>query len=216
MEELILKSVEAAGAIDQAIELGEILGRRKAFATVAGKCSAADAECIRRLRDDQLFKLRAESWEEFCPKYLGVSKTQANRVIQRLERFGPDYFTLAQLIHITPEQYAAIASSVGDSAVHCGGEAIALVPENTTKLAAAVEELCQAAAPEAVAKPKAGVKTEPETIGNGRLRALGRRIDAVVKEFEKLHSTGEERLLLSLMAQRTVSRMQSVEILTRR
>jgi hypothetical protein len=208
MEELIPKPAEADRVIDEAIELGEILGRRKAFATVAGKCSAADAECIRRLRDDQLFKLRAASWEEFCPKYLGISKAQANRVIQRLERFGPDYFTLAQLIHITPEQYAAIASSVGESAVHCGGEVIALVPENTTKLAAAVEALCQAA-------PAAAAKTDAN-LGNERLRALERRIDAVVKEFEKLHSTGEERLLLSLMAQRAVFRMQSVEILTRR
>jgi hypothetical protein len=73
-------------------ELGIILGSRIAFASVAGRCSAADAECMRRMRDEKLYLHRAPTWEEFCPQYLGLSKAQANRVIRYLGEFGPDYF----------------------------------------------------------------------------------------------------------------------------
>ena len=59
--------------------LGVMLGSRKAFAAVAGRCSAADAECLRRIRDRKLYLSRAATWEEFCPEYLGLSKTHVRR-----------------------------------------------------------------------------------------------------------------------------------------
>ncbi|MEI9973468.1 MAG: hypothetical protein WDO73_16330 [Ignavibacteriota bacterium] len=43
-------------------ELGVMLGSRRAFAAVSGRCSAADAECLRRLRDQKLYLSRAASW----------------------------------------------------------------------------------------------------------------------------------------------------------
>src|SRR5215471_17739391 len=54
-------------------ELGEMIGLRKAFGSVAGRCSAAAAASIKRMRDQKLFKSRTETWEQFCPRHLGMT-----------------------------------------------------------------------------------------------------------------------------------------------
>jgi len=48
-----MQELTTAKAAEEAcdFELGIMLGTRKAFASVAGRCSAADAECLRRLRE---------------------------------------------------------------------------------------------------------------------------------------------------------------------
>jgi hypothetical protein len=151
-------------------ELGTLLGSRQAFASVAGRCSAADAECIRRIRDQKLYLSRADSWEEFCPEYLGLSKTHANRIVRYLEEFGPDYFELAQLTRITPAQYRAIAPAIRDRKLHVGSEAIALLPENSDRIAAALAELRRPA-------PAAEESIEE------RMTAVDRRLDRAIAEF---------------------------------
>ena len=175
-------------------ELGEILGRRQAFSAIAGRCSAADAACLRRMRDEKLFKLRAETWEAFCPKYLGMSKALANRIIRWLEEFGPEYFELAQLTRITADQFRAIAPAVHENSIHWHEEAIALIPENAERVVAAVEELRRAAALPAA---------EPAT--ERRLSTLERDCSRLAAEFQKLVGGGapaEERLrVAALLAQ---------------
>ena len=161
-------------AVDGDFELGMMLGSRKAFAAVAGRCSAADAECLRRVRDQKLYLSRAETWEEFCPRFLGLSKTHANRIIRHLEEFGPDYFEVAQLTRVTPEQYRAIAPAIRDRNIHLNGQAIALIPENSERVAAAVAELRQAAAPPAGASAA------------DRMAALERRFDQLAVDFREL------------------------------
>jgi len=165
-----LKNTEPTGDF----ELGILLGTRKAFASVAGRCSAADAECLRRLRDNKLYLNRAASWAEFCPEFLGLSKTHANRIIRNLEEFGPDYFEVAQLTRITPEQYRAIAPAIRDKSIHVNGEPIALIPENSERVTAAVAELRRAIAP----APAAPCVQE-------RMAALGRRFQQLAADFEE-------------------------------
>ena len=60
-------------------ELYRWLGRRDAFSLMAGRCSAADVECIKRIRDNKLYLAVARDWEEFCEKELHMSKSNANR-----------------------------------------------------------------------------------------------------------------------------------------
>ena len=168
-----LETTEPAGDAGE-FELGMMLGTRKAFASVAGRCSAADAECLRRIRDQKLFLSRAADWEEFCPKYLGLSKAQANRYIRYLEEFGPDYFEVAQLTRITPEQYRAIAPAIRERSIHLNGEAIALIPENSERVTAAVAELRQRAAAPA-----------GEPAAADRMAALGRRFDQLAADCEE-------------------------------
>jgi hypothetical protein len=171
-----MQEVTTTKAVEEAcdFELGIMLGTRKAFASVAGRCSAADAECLRRLRKKRLYLSRAETWEEFCPKFLGLSKTHANRIIRNLEEFGPDYFEVAQLTRITPEQYRTIAPAIREKNIHVNGQAIALLPENSDRVTAAVAELRQAAPPAAPPLP-------PQE----RMAALGRRFGQLTADFEE-------------------------------
>jgi hypothetical protein len=102
MEEAVLNHGDA-------FDLGEILGRRRAFSRVAGRCSASDVACIRRIRNEKLFLQRTTSWEEFCPQYLGMSKQHANRIIRMLDELGSGYFELAQLAQISPDEFRRLA-----------------------------------------------------------------------------------------------------------
>ena len=170
-----LKTAEPAADAGE-FALGVMLGSRRAFAAVAGRCSAADAECLRQVRDRKLYLSRAGTWEEFCPQLLGLSKTHALSMIRYLEEFGPDYFDVVQLTRITPEQYRAIAPAVRENNIHVNGQAIAMIPENSDRLAAAVAELRQAAAPSAA----------PPSSSGQRMAAIERRFDRLVTDFHEL------------------------------
>lgn len=122
-------------------DLGTWLGRRQAFGMMAGRASAADAECLRHIRDQKLYKAKTSTWREFCTRYLGASRPQLDRVIQYLEEFGPEFFHLTQLTRISPETYRAIAPRITKDGLHLGDEVIALIPENNEKVSAAVAEL---------------------------------------------------------------------------
>src|SRR5262249_50285798 len=126
-------------------DLGRLLGRREAFNIVAARCSAAEAVALRQMREDRLYLNQAKDWEEFCTKYLHMSKDSANRIIRYLDEFGPAYFEVSQLTRISPATYRAIAPAIRDQALHHNGEAIALIPENAEKVAEAVAELRNAA-----------------------------------------------------------------------
>jgi hypothetical protein len=161
--------------------LGEMIGLRKAFGTVAGRCSAAAAASIKHMRDEKLFKSRAETWEEFCPKHLGMSSVHANRMIRYLDEFGPEYFHVSQLIRISPQEYRALRPAVKDGALVRNGEAIALIPENADKVAQAVDAWREEAKTSATPKWKYPVESAP---------ALEKRGLQVAKEFAEMLRTG--------------------------
>ena len=123
------------------MSLGRLLGQREAFNIIAARCSAADAALLQRMREEKLYLDYAEDWKEFCPAYLHMSHDSANRLIKLLEEFGPAYFEVAQLTRISPATYRAIAPSIDEQGLHHNGEAIALIPENAAKVAAAVADL---------------------------------------------------------------------------
>lgn len=130
-------------------ELGKVVGQQEAFGLVAGRCSAAAAAALRRIREERIYKASGLSWHEFCPRHLGMSRTQADRLIGQFEEFGPEFFELTQLTRIPPVAYRAIAHAVKDRQIHWQGEAIALIPENSARVAAAVAGLREAARPAA-------------------------------------------------------------------
>jgi hypothetical protein len=138
----------AEGApVTRDFDLGQWLGRREAFGLVAGRCSAAEVECLRRIRDEKLYLDRVANWDDFCSKYLGASRRTIDNNIRQLKEFGPSFFHLAQLTRITPETYRAIAPQVSAEGVTLGGEVIALAPENSRKLAEAVAALSRQTQP---------------------------------------------------------------------
>jgi hypothetical protein len=171
------------------LDLGELLGQNHAFATVAGRCSAAQASAIRRLREEKLYKHCSLHWSEFCGTHLRMSKTQADCIIRQLEQFGAGYFEIAQLTRISPETYRAIQPSMKDGVLHFQGETIALNEGNSQKVAAAVAELRRTARQKPAAQPDVPA----------RLKALERRCDGMVDEFtqiSKIERYGENWLML--------------------
>lgn len=135
------KRSEVTAETAELLELGVALGQNHAFALVAGRCSAAQAEGLRRLREQKLYKRCTENWADFCPRYLKMSRAEADRTIQLLEEFGPAYFEVSQLTRISPETFRAIAGSIADGVLHHNGEAIELNAENSRRVAAAVAEM---------------------------------------------------------------------------
>ena len=159
---------ESAGLLT----LGVALGENVAFGVVSGRTAAAQAACLQRVRDEKLFQALEPSWEQFCPKYLRISRAEADRTIRLWEEFGSGYFEMAQLTRISAEAYRAIAPAVKDGVLHVDGEAIELNAENSRKVAAAVSRLRRA--------------IPGRTVLRNPIEDLRRRSIALVQEFEEI------------------------------
>ena len=131
---------------ENVLEIGTWLGRRQAFSLIAGRCSAADAKCLRELRESKKYKLLGLTWEECCKQRAGIGRSTADQIIQNLEEFGPDYFVIAQVTGISANEYRRISGSVSNHALLHAGDEIPIEVENAPRLVAAVEALRREAA----------------------------------------------------------------------
>jgi hypothetical protein len=147
------KSTQAA---PDAVELGRWLGRREAFSLIAGRCSGAEIESLRRIRDERLYLAASSSWDKFCTTHVGASRRNVERSIRLLEEFGPAYFQVTQMARIGAEEYRAIAGHVDADGVRLDGSVVALLPENSGRVAAAVGELLRRAEPGATVSKAEG------------------------------------------------------------
>jgi hypothetical protein len=186
------KSNTELPAVDTALlELGVALGQNHAFAVMAGRCSAAQAMGLRRLREEKLYKRSTEHWDEFCATYLKISRSEADRLIRLWDEFGAGYFEVSELTRISAETYRAIAPSVKDGTLQFQGESIELNEANSRKVAAAVAELRRALPAKKPARPI----EMPQ-----RLAELDKRCSALLGEFQdisRLERHGEHRLLFT-------------------
>jgi len=160
------------------MELGTWLGRHQAFGLIANRCSAADAECLKQMRDSGRYKKLGMTWAAFCQEWAGVSRVCADRLINHLEEFGANYFRLSELMQISGETYRLIAGAVSEEGVEVDGKKIPLTRENRKRVMAAVESL----------RGKAAPKTNADTIR--------RRVDAMLADLKTMEPTGSERLTL--------------------
>jgi len=141
--------MEPKSTIDEAFDVGTWVGRKQAFALMAGRCSAADADILSKIRDEKLFLPVEKTWEDFCVKRIGLSRSYVDRIIRQHKELGPDFSKLNCFTRIKPAEYRLIAGAVTQDGLAYGGEVIALEPENSTKLAEAVEALRRDSIPEA-------------------------------------------------------------------
>ena len=131
---------------DEAVlDIGQWLGRRQAFGMLASRCTAADAECLKRLRDSKSYKRLGMSWEEFCRERAGVSRRHADKLIKDLEEFGANYYRIAELTQMSADSYRLIAGAVSDEGIEYQGEKIALTPDNRKRVIEAIDALKPAA-----------------------------------------------------------------------
>ena len=168
--------------VDEMLELGMALGQNQAFGFLAGRCSAAQAETIRRLRNEKLYKRLTEHWKEFCPQYLKMSGTQADSIIRLWEEFGAGYFEIAQLTRVSPETYRALAPAVENGVLNLNGEQIELTIENSRKVAAAVSEVRRTL-------PSRKPKDIPII---ARIDRLDQLCTAIIDEFAGIKRTAEK------------------------
>ena len=153
------------------LQLGVVLGRHEAFSNMAGRCTAAEAASLHKIRTEKLYRCRASEWEEFCSLHLKISKAHADRLIRLWEEFGAGYFEVAQLTRISPATYRAIAPKVINGYLRFNGALIELKADNAREVAAAVAQLRDE-------------HRDPAQQLNHRLSALERKCSAVISEFE--------------------------------
>ena len=187
------KSVEVAAKKQCLVELGILMGKREAFTTLAGRCSAAQAESLRRIRESQGYRELAANWDEFCTRNLRTSRRSVDRTIGWLVEFGPVFFDLAQMTGITADEYRAIAPAVRKDGIHLGTEVIALLPENAEQVAETVLRLQT----EAAATRKA--KGAGERIA--ALQAQGQRLADSVRRMAKSAGQTERGSLRAMVEQ---------------
>ena len=161
----------------QVLELGIMLGQRRAFGMVAGRCSAAQAECLRKVRDEKTYLKFAANWAGFCERQLKISKRTADRAIALLRKHGTLYFETAALTGITPAEFERIEHAIQRDGIHMGGDVIALIPENAARAVDAVARLqAEATAPQS---------REPAVSAEEQIRELEKRAMKLCASFHK-------------------------------
>ncbi|HYW46872.1 MAG TPA: hypothetical protein VE959_28655 [Bryobacteraceae bacterium] len=123
------------------LDLGANIGRGQAFGMMASRCSAAQAEILRGVRDSGVYKRLGLTWDAFCQEQVGISRQRVDTVIGQLEEFGEVYFALAQIVRISPETYREIAPKIEGETIEIEGEMVPIIPENAARIRNAVSFL---------------------------------------------------------------------------
>jgi hypothetical protein len=184
------------------LELAALLGQSQAFGSMAGRCSAAQAAALHHIRHAAQFKGITSRWREFCWLHLGLDGRHADRIIRFWEEFGAPYFELAQLTHVPPDTYRALAPFIHDGALHLDSETIELRPENSRRLAAAIARFPRPAPP-----PKRQRSLAPHE----QLAALDKRavvLIAQLRRFSTRERCGENWLQLTSILTRLTAALQ--------
>jgi hypothetical protein len=167
--------IKQAQADDVVLDLGKVLGQSIAFGMIAGRCSAAQAAALRQARTEKAYRRFGLTWNQFCPKHLKMSGSQADEIIRLLEEFGPEYFENTETVRISPDTYRLVAPFIQDKALCVGGEVLELNSANVQKVARTVRE-SQRALPAAAEDPSLSC----------RLSALHRHAMGVAAEFREV------------------------------
>jgi len=165
------QSSAPSSQMEDLLHLGAALGQAHAFAQTAGRCTAAQAEALRGLRESKAHLRLGLTWEGFCAGYLRASRSQVDRIIAVLGEFGPQYFELSRLTRVSPATYRQLESNVKDGSIEVYGETVPLIPENAQKVARAV----------------AALRAEREASYDPWVD-LDNRLDALVAQFQKIYS----------------------------
>ena len=186
------------------LNVGSVLGQGLAFGMVAGRCSAAQAASLHRLRRTNQFQLVTPRWREFCSRHLGIDGRNADKIVRLWEEFGAAYFELAQLTPIPPGIYRALAPSIRDGALHLNGEVIEVIPENSRRLATAIAAFRRAAPP----------RPTPQLAPHEQLAALDQRCTAHAAELQEIsvkERRGENWLQFTAIVQRLSAALNRIE-----
>jgi hypothetical protein len=123
------------------LEAAAVTGRQQAFAMIASHCKYSQAVCLRDIHQSRAYEQYGLSWEQFCADHAGMSRSTAERIIERLEEFGESYFRLSAIARISPEAFREIAARITTETIELDGEQIPLTRENAQKIRAGIQRL---------------------------------------------------------------------------
>ena len=63
----------------------------EAFGQMAGRCTGAQIESLRRIREEKAYRDSDCTWAEFCLHHLHVDRRNVDRAIGYLQEFGPAF-----------------------------------------------------------------------------------------------------------------------------
>jgi hypothetical protein len=121
-----------------AVDVSAWVGRQQAFGMIANKCSAAQAQILKRLKDTSAHKAFGLTREDFCTQHLGINRSTADRIIANLEEFGTAYFALSNIMRISSATYRLLAPAVDGNELIFGDEKIPITKANADKILEAV------------------------------------------------------------------------------
>lgn len=124
--------------ITEIVELGVSIGKEQTFGLIARGCTAAQAEYIRQMKQSESYKILGLTWDQYCPKYLGISRVTADEIVHRLETLGKDFFRLREFMRISPKVYRRIQPAVKGESIEINGEMVPITPDNSARIRAAV------------------------------------------------------------------------------
>ena len=122
-------------------ELGAWVGRNQAFHLLTDHCLAARAQCLETIRESGAYRTLNLTWDEFCTRHAGMSRSHADRLIQKRRQFGDAYFRLSEIMRVSPVAYRCIETNVSPEGLEIDGETIPLTPENAPRIRRAVSAL---------------------------------------------------------------------------
>jgi hypothetical protein len=197
---------QPAGDAWHSVGVGLWLGRGQAFSLIANKCAAAQAECLKRLRQEGAYKSLGCTWEEFCRQHLGLSRSRADQLIRQLDEFGAAYFHLAEIMRISENSYRRIAGAIHDDCLEIGGELVPIAPEHAPRIRAAVLEL---------QKENERVRAELAKVQGAHpsITSLKLRLDACLEEVSSMadrSTDAGERAALQGLARYIIGRVKRV------
>lgn len=160
---------------NELVNAGAWIGRQQAFALIGSKCSAAQAQCLREIRESHAYEKLGVTWDEFCPRFAAISRSKADDLIRRLDEFGQDYFRICEVARISPEAYRQIADLVHDETVELDGKVVPLIPENAPRIRLGIRNL------RAEINRLAAGKQRP----SGDIVELSDRLDSLLRDMSR-------------------------------
>ncbi len=162
---------------NEVFQLGAWIGRGQAFGLIATKCSAAQAQCLKTIRESRSFELLGLDWDQFCATHAGVTRSYADRLIHRLDEFGENYFRLSQLTQISADAYRQIEAAVSDEGLEFEGEVIPFDAAHAPRIRRAVAAL------------RRQLRDARERSPDGSLVTLRTRVEAWLEEMNRTAAT---------------------------
>ena len=123
------------------LESGAWVGRQQAFALVANKCSAAQAQALKEIKQSRVFEKLGITWTEFCQTYVGLCREKADARIRQFDEFGEAYFRLSEIARISPEAFRELKPKVEGDIVSLCDQDIPLTLANASKIRAVIRKL---------------------------------------------------------------------------